>query len=319
MYHYQLFHLTILSDFPIAEMPQAILTDNLDVVVRAAPISPPIKDLPDTVYKPATVVNQDLYYLEVAGIARYQINGKHEVLIDRAQQASVKDVMAFFFDTILTVLLLKHQRFVLHAAAVKGTNGAVLICAHAGGGKSTLATVLLNKGFELIEDDRCLLHWDDQGQQLMIRNYLPFIDLWKDLSRAANKSGNLKPLYQIRENIQKIRYDASAITVKEDVPVQKIFLITMDNLEDRIVQTAIKGIAKVSIAKNFTHLDHLVSVVSDPNAQFQYIAKMIRNVPVARISRSRLTSLNDFSAHIMKEVGMVITEPKLASTVDVSL
>jgi len=138
----------------------------------------------------------------------------------------------------------------------------------------------------------------------MIRNYLPFMDLWRDLSRAAGKSGHLKPLYQVRDNIQKIRYDASAITVKEDVAVQQIFLITMDNKEDRIEQETITGIAKVRIAKNFTHLDHLVPLVSDAQLQFQYIAKMVTKVPVMRLSRSRLTSLKDFSGYMMQAIGM---------------
>jgi len=65
----------------------------------------------------------------------------------------------------------------------------------------------------------------------------------------------------------------------------------MDNKEDRIEQETITGIAKVRIAKNFTHLDHLVPLVSDAQLQFQYIAKMVTKVPVMRLSRSRLTSI----------------------------
>ena len=302
MYQYQLFQLKITSAFPIFGMKEQLFSTPPDVSIRAGTIEPPPKDLPDTFYKPASVANQDLYYLEIEDIARYQINGKEEVLIDIAAGSTEKDAMAFFFDTILTVLLLKHNQFVFHASAVKGPNGAIIIGAPAGGGKSTLATVLLNKGFELIEDDRCLVHWDKEKQQLMIQNYLPFLDLWRDLSKAAEKSGKLKSIGQIRDKIQKIRYDADSIIVKSAIPVQKFFLISMDNLEDRIEQKEIKGIAKVRVAKNFTHLEHLIPFVSNPANHFQYLAKMVTNVPVFRISRSRLTSLKDFSAHILQEV-----------------
>ena len=304
MYHYQLFQLKVASCFPIKGMPESLPSNPPDVIIKAGNITPPPKNQPDTIYKPASIVNQEIYYLEIADIARYQINGKQEVIIDIAEGSTEKDAMAFFFDTILTVLLIKHQQFVFHASAVKGKEGAILICAPAGGGKSTLATVLLNQGFELIEDDRCLLHWDDIRQQLMIRNYLPFLDLWRDLSNAAEKNERLQPLYQIRDNIQKIRYDASAITVKKAVPVHKIFLITMDNQVDRIEQTQIRGIAKVQTAKNFIHLDHLIPFISNPTSHFQYLAKLVMQVPVFRVSRSRLTSLNDFSTHIIKEIGM---------------
>jgi len=128
MYHYQLYHLRLASDFLLQGMPEAVWTDCLDVVVRAGTIQKLAKDLPDTIYKPATIINKNLYYLEVAGIARYQVNGKHEVIIEQVEGACEKDVMAFFFDTILTVLLLKHNQFVFHAAAVKGEKGAILIC-----------------------------------------------------------------------------------------------------------------------------------------------------------------------------------------------
>ena len=307
MYHYQLFHLKVSSVFPIIGMEETTFADAPDVVIRAGKLTFPAKDLPETFYKPSSVANQDLYYLEIEDIAQFQINGKSEVLIDIAAGSTEKDAMAFFFDTILTVLLLKHNQFVFHAAAVKGENGAIIICAPAGGGKSTLATVLINQGFELIEDDRCLVHWEEAQQQLMIHNYLPFLDVWKDLSKAAEKSGKLQPLYQVRDNIQKMRYDARSIIVKSATPVQKFFLISMDNSEDKIEQTEIKGIAKVRVAKNFTHLEHLIPFVSSPTDHFKYIAKMVTTVPVYRISRSRLTSLKDFSAHIKKEVG-ILTE-----------
>jgi len=304
MYQYQLYGLTIASEFSVFGVSEFFFTSPPDVIIKAGKLSPPAKEIPNTLYKPASVANQDLYYLEVMDIAQYQINGKKEVIIDIAAESTAQDAMAFFFDTVLTVLLLKHHKFVLHASAVKGPKGAVLICAPAGGGKSTLATVLLNKGFELIADDRCLLHWEEKEKQLKIKNYLPTIDLWPDLAKAAQKSGQLSPIGQIRNNIQKIRYDASKIIATKAIPVQKIFLITMENLEDEIKQNEIKGIAKVNMAKNFTHLDYLVPLVSQPKEQFKYLAKMVKNIPVFRVSRSRLTSLKDFSSHIIKELAI---------------
>lgn len=303
MYKYQLYGIFIASEFPIFGINECLAEETTKFVkVKSGKLEPPTKDLPNTFYKPASVANQELYYLNIMDIAQYQINGKEEVIIDISEGSNEKDAMAFFFDTILTVLLLKHHKFVLHASAIKGPEGAVLICAPPGGGKSTFATILLNRGFQLIEDDRCLLHWDETKGQLMIQNYLPTIDLWPDLTELAQRSGLLKSIGQVRDNIQKIRYDASNSIIKNAEPVKKIFLITMTNLEDEITQKQIKGIAKVNIAKRFTHLDYLVSIVSQPKAQFDYLSKMVTTVPVFLISRSRLTSLKDFSAHIMKEL-----------------
>ena len=309
MYNYQLYGIFVASEFRLFGIKESTFKETkIAVKIKAGKLTPPPKDLPNTLYKPASVANQELYYLNIMDIAQYQINGKMEVIIDIAEGSNEKDAMAFFFDTVLTVLLLKHHKFVFHASAVKGPKGAVLICAPAGGGKSTLATVLLNKGFQLIEDDRCLLHWEEKEGQLMIKNYLPTIDLWPDVTKIAQKSGELKSLGKIRDNIRKIRYDASHIVVTDAVPVQRIFLINMTNLEDEITQKQIKGLAKVNIVKNFTHLGYLVPIVSHPKAQFEYLSKMVTTVPIFMINRSRLTKLKDFSVHIMKELGIDLSD-----------
>ena len=82
MYHYQLFHLKVSSIFPIIGMEECIFSDAPDVSIRTAKLEPPPKDLPETFYKPASVANQNLYYLEIEDIARFQINGKSEVFLE---------------------------------------------------------------------------------------------------------------------------------------------------------------------------------------------------------------------------------------------
>lgn len=298
MYYYQLYHITLASEFPIEGLAEVADSAIPDVQVKARTVQRPPNDLPKTLYKPSSVANQDIYFLELENIARYQINGKTEVLIDIAPSSTVKDAMAFFFDTILTVLLLKYQQFVFHAAAIKGKEGAIMICTNSGGGKSALAMSLFQKGYEFIEDDRCLLHWDEASQQIKIRNYVPLIDVWKDVQPFAEKIEALRLINPVRESIQKYRYDASSFALQGDIPLQQILLITTENAKNEIKEASIKGMDKCRIAKNFLHLDHLVPYVSDPLVQFQYLFKTLSTIPITRITRSRLTTLKEFRNHI---------------------
>lgn len=300
--YYKLFGLGLASEFILSGMPIIESMGEPDVWIRSGKVERPHDGLPNTLYKPNSLANQSVYFLEVSDIARFLVKGKSEVQVEILEGGSEKDAMAFFFDTILTVILLKHNKFVFHASAVADDKGAIMICSHSGGGKSALAMSLMKQKYAFIEDDRCLLHWDETDQQIKIRNYLPYIDVWKDIQALAEKTKGLKLLYPIRENIQKFRYDAKAIAVEEAVPVRKLFLIAIDNLDDRIEKEVIRGMAKARIAKNFTHLAHLIPYVSDPRAHFAYLARMVTHIPVHRIRRSRLTKLDAFRAYIQQAI-----------------
>lgn len=312
MHHYQLYKLKVTSFFPIKGIPEIQAPIHSDVILKPGKLTWPKEEKEMGLNKPDSIAREDLYFLELEDIARYQINSKNEVIIDISDSSTEQDAMVFFFDTILTILLLKHHLFVLHAAAIMGKEGAILICAPAGGGKSALTMSLLKKGYEFIEDDRCLLHWDEADQQIKIQNYLPFVDLWKDVQSFAEDFPKLKLLHQIRPGIQKYRYDASKMTLSEEIPVSQIICINVDNLQEEIKQTTVMGIAKCKVGIAHTHLNHLIQYVSDPHKHFSYLLKTLSNVTMTRIVRSRNIKLPTFSEYIHQLIETNSSEAKTA-------
>jgi len=79
------------------------------------------------------------FLFEVAGVARYLVEGGTRVTIDPSPGTSEATVRLFLLNTVLVVLL--HQRgdlLPLHASAVDVGGGAVLLTGSSGAGKSTL-------------------------------------------------------------------------------------------------------------------------------------------------------------------------------------
>ncbi len=58
----------------------------------------------------------------------------------------------------LTWLLARHDRFMLHGAAVERDGVAVLVLGHSGAGKSTLAAAALEAGWRVLADDVVIVH-----------------------------------------------------------------------------------------------------------------------------------------------------------------
>jgi len=61
------------------------------------------------------------------------------------------------FPAVACHLLAFQDRFVLHAAAILGEDGAYLVCGGSGGGKSTLALAALDSGWPVLSDDLVVL------------------------------------------------------------------------------------------------------------------------------------------------------------------
>ena len=70
---------------------------------------------------------------------------------------------AAFFSTITALLLAYRGLMPMHGSAVEYEGRGILVCGHAGAGKSTLAAAMIACGARLISDDLSVLHPADGG------------------------------------------------------------------------------------------------------------------------------------------------------------
>lgn len=301
-HRYELYGLKIASELKLGVLPTSKFKGEPQVTIYKKKVTKPRKGLKDTLYKPSTIANDSVFYWNVDHIAKYIIKGSDTVYIQKDDKADWRDVVAFFLDTCLTVMLIKNNIFIFHASAIRAKGKAYIFCAPSGGGKSTVAAFLLKKGYTLIEDDKVLLTWDAKKQKLFIENGIPYMELWSNQQKIL-ESSKAKRIGRVRKNIPKIRFDISDIVPKRRTPVEKIFLALMDNFDDdSISKNTISGINKISVVKNYSHLEYLIKILGKSKEHFKYIAQVATKVPVEKISRSRITKLENTLKFIENEI-----------------
>ncbi len=302
MRSYDFYNIRLDSELLLPELPDGADLSSPPVHIRLGKVARPNDDIAGGHYKPDSVAHRDFYFLEVDDIARYYLQGKDSITIERLGKATEKDVVAFLFDTVLTVLLLKHNKFVFHASAVAGPYGAVMLCGHSGIGKSSIALSLVDKGYSFLEDDRCLLYWDEKKQKVYIRNHLPIIDIWSNESKKIEKMEGVEIIHPVRDNISKLRIDISSYVDKQMMPLDKVITLSSHNELKAPEIKIIKGMAKCSWGKSFTHMEHLIPDISDALVHFRSIMNMLGQVPMIKVSKSRVDNPAEMADFLIDEI-----------------
>ena len=283
---YNFYDLLLDSEIEMPELPSAAKIQSPSISIKWGVVTRPQDEIEGAHYKPDSVAHKDFYFLEVDDIAKYYIEGKASIVIERLGQSNDRDVIAFLIDTVLTVLLLKHDKFVFHASAVASPKGVVMISGRAGVGKSSIALQLLNKGYTFIEDDRCLLYLNKEDNKIYLKNYLPFIDVWRNEVKRVDKMKGAKIMHPVRDNIAKLRVDIRDYVNTKSLPLDKLITLSINNDDELPYVKVITGMAKCRLAKTFTHMDHLIPYVNDASTHFGYLMKILSTIPMIHVTRT---------------------------------
>ncbi len=297
-----LYDLKFGSNFPLANVPNIVSDEAVDVVVKKANVRRPKDNLKGYFYKPFSVISKDSYFLEVPKIARFKLT-KNQIVIQKFKSSTWQDVFAFFFDTILVVILLMNERFIIHASAIAIKNKAYLFCAAGGAGKSLLAASFSKiKGAKIIEDDKCLIQYNKRQKRFEIKNWYPFIELWAPDIKYVKDNKKIKPVRRIRKNIKKIQLDISKLAPKRGVPIERLILVQVGNDETKVEKEEIRGFNKSRILLGHTQFEKFINIFQKNKMQFQFISSIANNVSISHIKRSKLTKAEDFIKFIDEEL-----------------
>ncbi len=170
---------------------------------------------------------------------------------------------------------------VLHAAAVVGRRGAVLIGGASGAGKSTLLAALHRRGYRLLAADQSAITRDGNSD-FVVHPGACHMKLWADA--AARFSLPISDSHRVRPNVDKYRIPMPAAFSAEAAPLASIFVLeraearTMEitRLENSSRFHAIRGLMR--------NLDSMAAmrVLAD---QFAASGRLASTVPIFRVQR----------------------------------
>jgi hypothetical protein len=183
VYYYRLYGLRLASALVCPEL-YADTPGEPDVVVHFAHVQ----------WDPTTLasyytdhrISPGCLLLNIAGIARFQIENGSKILIEPAADTTLPAIRLFLLGAAMSGIL--HQRGItpLHGSAIATPEGAVIFAAPCGHGKSTLAAALSQKGYPLLADDVCALTIGGAG--IWLYPAYPRVNLLPDALTALGRA-----------------------------------------------------------------------------------------------------------------------------------
>ncbi|MBP2636429.1 MAG: HPr kinase [Firmicutes bacterium] len=238
---YKAYGLTFAADFCIPGLPES--QGLPDVIIRYSAVPESLEDAIITAI--VFQVAPAKFLLNVEGIARYLIVGRHEIIIEPCATADETDVQAFLLGTVLGVLLQARGGFVLHGAAVNINGQALIATGVSAVGKSTLAAALCRQGHELLADDMCLVSFDGKGKPELISGY-PLVKLWTDAVEVLGEKTSL--LRRVRNRLEKYQVPVGKKVSGAAVPLRWCVELRRDNSKQ-------VSIAKLPDAEKVTSIE----------------------------------------------------------------
>jgi hypothetical protein len=173
-----------------------------------------------------------------------------------------------------------HQRSMLplHGSALCKGDDCFVFCAPSGGGKSTLTSSFLKKGFAFLDDNVALA--DFQDGKVFIASGSPELRLWED--SMHNLKFEHKVVGRIRPDIDKTSIIARSNFRNEKAMLTKIFILRRSN-NSMVSYVNVTGAAKFrALLENVFCIKFMKDSVCNPGI-FHRVHKLAERVPVVDI------------------------------------
>ena len=244
--------------------------------------------------------DDERFRLRLADQLSVDISFGEQLVCEHPASASVthSTQQHFLIDQVLPRILGHEGNMVLHAAAIRLGDGAVLLLGKSGSGKSSLAASFERTGYALLGDDALVVSW--RGQSAHARAVYPSLRLFPDSIDALFSGG--VPTASVAHYTPKLRV---SVPLKDEgersaLPIRAIFVLgaPSPNSEVQINQKSIAD-ACMALVENSFLLDPTDK--SRAPARLHDASALAREVPAFDLSYPRAYSrLADVRAAILE-------------------
>lgn len=298
-YQYKVFDLTIQSDRELPELISGSASDAPLIYVNHRKVDRPEEDEIRKKDNIELTIKSDFYFLELDNIVRYQAYKKGDATyIDVDVFDEEKDydaAKAWLYGSMLTVALQMNDIFPFHASAVSHDGGLFLFCGKSGIGKSTLASQLHLKGYQLFSDDKCVLNWYEEEEVFKAAPSLKIIRLWADALDNLKSQEFLTSKIPVGNKENKFQFNLDGNqTGQIALPVRCINVIKNVKLDGKLWMEPADGILKMHILRAQTHRIANLKGIGKLKNHWKYLDKLSKNIQVNIIYRPLDTPIHDF-------------------------
>lgn len=241
-------------------------------------------------------INEQDILLDIKNTAKYLIKNKKTVIIDRNQSVADSDIALYLLGTCFACIVMINGGFALHGSAIKMGDSCVIFTGDSGAGKSTTAARLIEKGYQLLADDVCVIAFDTEGEAIVYPAY-PQLKLWDN---SVEKLGYDKTILKtVSDNWQKFRL--STRNIYHDMPVKVSHIVELiPSDSDSIKCETVQGFDKLKLLLANTYRNFFIPTLGLEQAHFQFCATIAQQTDILRIERPRHTFLLDELINIVE-------------------
>jgi len=207
----------------------------------------------------------------VKNIANYYSENGNRIIIEPALDADETWVSLFLEGRGITAILNQRNMLTLHGSGVMIENKGVLIVGDSGAGKSSLATGLLNCGYNLITDDLIGLY--EMEGRLLTHMGIPVQRLGKELILKFGLENSVTGAVEYpgvrREKFYVNRYSELR---KEPIEIHSIFYVKKHKNEIELMQ--LKGVEKIHVLLKNIYREDFMTIFNSHEMNFKKIVDL---------------------------------------------
>lgn len=221
-------------------------------------------------------------YIWWPGTGAFLVREGRAILVDPLPEAEERVVRLHLLSFAVHALLRQRGFLVLHGSSLARGGRAVAFLGASRSGKSTIAGLLLSRGYHLLADDLvALTYTGTTGQELVVVPGVPQIKLWPDSAEVLGHDlaslDRLHPLHEKRD----CRI-ASAFAA-QPTPLDQVYALATGpamEIERLAPQPAIRELIR--------HTARIALLpLADPTTHLRQCAGLVDRVPVSRLTLPR--------------------------------
>lgn len=285
---YEAFGLTVLSEISLPECTR-ITNESIPVDVEITFGDIPLDWDHEAMDRDYLIVRNNELMLTIHGVARYVIREGARILISPLPGSDEGKVRVYLLGTCMGVILMQRKILPLHGSAVVIDGKAYAFVGESGAGKSTIAAVLLNQGYQLLSDDVIAVSLSPDELPMVTPSY-PQQKLWKEsIDKLGMKSSEFRPLYQ---ELTKYAVPVSDQFRNEPVPLAGVFEIVKTDREQFEIRH-VQGIQRLPIFMQHTYRNFIVPRLGLERWHFAISSSIVSRIHVFQLGRPSV----GFTAH----------------------
>jgi hypothetical protein len=276
-YYYKAFGLTIASALECPELSPAQGPAEVSIEYGQVP-----EALESVLEQTAWFqVNSEAFLLKVDNVAKYLVSAGKQIIIEPVPEVRDNEVRLFLLGSAFAALLQQRGLLPLHGCAVEVNGRAAIFVGPSGGGKSTLAGALHQRGYRILADDVGVISFSPAGVPFVIAAY-PQIKLWADSAQLLGK--NPDELRRIMDSMEKYGLPLEEGFAGTPLPLERVYELEVGSSQD-LELIEVQGMDKLVVFVNHTYRRQFLAGNPGKKRHFEQCGRAARHCRVSRLRR----------------------------------